>query len=79
MKRWHTNKTQPLGLEGEDIIVIWNKITDNIQNNYRVEIYTPNVNEFNQLYLIDCGLWKDVKKDIKCWAYVDKYFERELK
>jgi len=78
MKRWHTNKTQPLGLRSGDIIVIWNKTIENMVVIDRVEICTADINEFNQLYLINIGLWKDVKKDIKYWAYADKYFEKEL-
>ena len=71
-KRWHTNKTNPKS--NEDIIVI-------LKNN-EVEISFCYINDFNELCYFDSNFnpfWKDFKKGVKLWSYVDKYFEKELR
>lgn len=71
-KRWHTNKTNPKSYE--DIIVI---LKDN-----EVEISYCYLNDFNELVYFDDNynpLWKYFKDRVKLWAYVDRYFEKELK
>lgn len=74
-KRWSTNKTNPKAYE--DIIVIVKNWPPT-----QVEISYCFVNDYHELVYYDDNLnplWKDFKKDVKLWAYVDKYFAKELK
>lgn len=71
MKRWHTNKTRPLS--EERVIVV---DTDN-----DVSIEWTDLDNKGRWFMSwgyrDCS-WKEIKDKIKLWAYVDKYFEKEL-
>lgn len=72
MKRWHKSmKRKPR--VGEDILIIW--------TNNDVEIGKMMIDEFGESYLF-CNSesydWETVEPIIKQWAYVDKYFEKEL-
>lgn len=73
MKRWHKSmKRKPK--VGDDILIIW--------TNNTVEIGTMLLDEFNESYLCcscDSYSWDNVAPMIKQWAYVDEYFEKELK
>ena len=57
---------------GIDILIIW--------TNNTVEIGTMLEDEFGEAYLLagDSYDWDVVAPIIKQWAYVDKYFEKEL-
>lgn len=72
MKRWHRSmKRKPK--DGEDIIIIW-KDTD-------VTIDTMLLDEYGKSYLCCCNNsydWDFVAPMIKQWAYVDKYFAKEI-
>lgn len=73
MKRWHKSmKRKPKAYE--DIIVIW--------KNGNISIEEMAIDERGQSYFWsnDYNLydWETVVPDIKQWAYVDKYFEKEL-
>jgi len=72
MKRWQKSmKRKPR--VGEDILIIW--------TNNDVEIGQMMIDEFGESYLFcnsDSYDWKTVEPMIKQWAYVDKYFEKEL-
>lgn len=72
MKRWHTNKTKPKS--GEEIIVI--------ETDEHVYIYETTIDGDGNLCVYD-GCWNiswNIKsKDFYKWAYVDKFFEKELK
>ena len=76
MKKWHTNKTQPNFKQHyhDSIIIIW--------KNKDITVSGFSIDDFNKLYIIDEGynnpLWKDIKEDIKYWAYVSLYFQKEL-
>lgn len=71
-RRWHTNKTKPNAEKCLNIIIIWK------DNNISVD--TPNVDDFNNLYLIGEGLyWKDIKDDIKYWQYDIQFINNEFK
>lgn len=73
MRKWHTNKTRPIASKCMDIIVIW--------KDGNLTIDTPNIDEFGEWYMLGFGdsygkeSWGNVYK----WAYVDKFFEKELK
>ena len=72
MKRWHRSvKRKPK--VGIDILIIW--------TNNTVEIGTMLEDEFGEAYLSTDNSydWDVVAPIIKQWAYVDKYFEKELK
>lgn len=75
MKRWHRSmKRKPR--VGEDILIIWKD--KNITN---VTIDTMLLDEYGESYLCCSNgsyAWETVAPDIKQWAYVDKYFEKEL-
>lgn len=70
-KKWHTNKTQPNATNKFEILVIW--------KNGNISVEMPNLDEWNKLYLVEDGLWKDIKDEIKYWQYVDVLFKKELK
>lgn len=72
-KRWHTNKTKPVA-NYSDVIIIW--------KGGRVSVDCPNIDCFGKMYMIDRDDvydWNNEKDNIKLWAYVDKYFEKEIK
>ena len=73
MKRWHRSmKRKPK--VGEDIIIIW--------KDGEVSIDTMGLDEYGKSYFLGYDYsddWETVAPDIKQWAYVDKYFEKELK
>jgi len=77
MKRWHTNKTKPKA-NGSAFIVIG--------TNGDVWIDEMNIDEYGVSYPLGAtewtgwsADWDDYKERVKLWAYVDKYFEKELK
>jgi len=74
MKRWHRSmKRKPVAYN--EIIVIW--------KNGNVSIDELCIDEHGKSYYWcnDYNLyeWSQVSTLIKQWAYVDKYFEKELK
>ena len=72
MKRWHTNKTKPVA-NYSDVVIIW--------KSGRVSIDCPNIDCFGKMYMFDrddAYDWDKEKDNIKLWAYVDKYFEKEI-
>lgn len=75
MKRWHTNKTKPRACNCEQIIVIW--------KDGEVSLGYPDIGRYGKMFVTYDGAvdfdWEESKDDIKYWAYVDKYFEKELK
>lgn len=78
MKRWHRSmKRKPKAYE--DIIVIYKK-DDEIPS--VVELSYTGLDE-NGKFIMTCGdnwvFWDAIKNEIKQWAYIDKYFEKELK
>ena len=72
MKRWHRSmKRKPK--VGEDILIIW--------NGGDIEIGTILLDEFGEgyFYTYDCSYdWEGISDLIRQWAYVDKYFAKEL-
>ena len=71
-KRWHkSTKRKPKAYE--DIIIIW-KSGD-------VSVDEMMIDEYGESYLFcadDSYTWEVVAPDIKQWAYVKKYFSKEL-
>lgn len=74
MKRWHRSmKRKPK--VGEDILIIW-------KEDKAIAIGTMLLDDDGKSYLYCCHEffdWNSVANMIKQWAYVDKYFEKELK
>ena len=77
MKRWHTNKTKPRS-NGSGFICIG---TDG-----EVWIDEMLIDEYGKAYPFGGSEWigwspdwEVYKERVKLWAYVDKYFEKELK
>lgn len=71
MKRWHKSmKRKPKAYE--DIIIIWKSGS--------VTIDSIAIDEYGVGYFYGdvSADWEVVSEDIKQWAYVDKYFEKEL-
>lgn len=72
MKRWHRSmKRKPK--VGEDILIIWKDTA--------VTIDTMLLDEYGESYLCCCNNsydWDFVAPMIKQWAYVDKYFAKEI-
>ena len=75
MKSWHRSmKRKPR--VGEDILIIWKD-----KNITSVTIDTMLLDEYGKSYLCcshDSYDWDFVAPMIKQWAYVDKYFEKEI-
>lgn len=72
MKRWHKSmKRKPK--VGEDIIIIWNDKTAAIGIMLEDEFGEAYLSSENNIYS-----WETASDMIKQWAYVDKYFEKEL-
>ena len=73
-KRWHkSTKRKPK--VGEDILIIW-------KEDKAIAIGTMLLDDDCKSYLWCCQEifdWNSVAPVIKQWAYVDKYFEKELK
>ena len=72
MKRWHTNKTRPISCE--QIIVIW--------KDGEISLGYPDIGRYGKMFVTYDGAvdfdWEESKDDIKYWAYVNKYFEKEI-
>lgn len=73
MKRWHTNKTSPTCDPEQTVIMIF-------CDKSICATYFDKDSFGDKVFCIGDTMipWKDYKDKVVCWAYCDKYFEKEL-